>query len=133
MDSRFSISVVREFKYRAKLSDGDIIEADDFKTLFRHARTALRIECGRTDDGHYATATATFSFGWSECHYTKPGYGYGQWHLVNDLGLLYVSTLSEAYTPGDYGDGYSNSRGVDDKYRIMPKLHLSSAYGKTCR
>lgn len=126
MESRFSTSVVREFKYRAKLSYGDIIEADDFKTLFRCARTALRIECGRTDDDHYSCATATLSFGWSECHYTRPGYGYGQWHLVNDLGLLYVTTLSEAYTPGDYGDGYSNSRNTS-------KSHLSSAYGASCR
>lgn len=103
MESTFSLRIDREFCYRAYLpKSGEVLECDNFKTLYRCARKHLRIECGRTDDHHFANGTADFSFGYRVDQYDRPGHCYSEWTSLVDLGNLYVSTLSESYTPGDF-------------------------------
>ena len=102
MESTFSLRIDREFCYRAYIPQtGEVLECDNFKSLYRCARSGLRIECGRTDDHHFANGTADFSFGYRVDRYDRPGHCYSEWTPLVDLGNLYVSTLSEAYAPGD--------------------------------
>ena len=102
MESTFSLRIDREFCYRAYISKtGEVLECDNFKSLYRCARKSLRIECGRTDDIHFDYGTADFSFGYRVDRYDRPGHCYSEWTSLIDLGYLYVSTLSEAYYPGD--------------------------------
>lgn len=102
MESTFSLRIEREFCYRAYIhKTGEVLECDNFKTLYRFARFSLRVECGRTDDHHFANETAHFSFGYRVDQYDRLGHCYSEWTPIVDLGNLYVSTLSEAYYPGD--------------------------------
>lgn len=102
MESTFSLRIDREFCYRAYLrKTGEVLECDNFKTLYHCAWKSLRIECGRTDDYHFANDTAHFSFGYRVDTYDRIGHCFSEWTSLIDLGHLYVSTLSEAYYPGD--------------------------------
>ena len=97
MKPRFPISVIREFKYRAKIvSTGEILESNSFKTLYRVTRSHLRTEV-LYNETEYKYCDAILEFGYSTDYEIKKGYFYSEWTQIKDYGCLQVSTLSECF------------------------------------
>ena len=99
MDSMFSLSVTREFVFRAKMSDGDIVECESFKQLYNLVRKALRIEVGKTSArfDKYERALAVLEFGYTVYHMISKGRGFVERYCIEDYGTMFVSNFSESF------------------------------------
>ena len=93
---RYPLSVERHFCYRAKLNNGDMLETQDFKTLYRRALSVLRTEV-LYNETEYKYAYAVLEFGYCTEYEIKKGYWYSEWTSIKDFGCLQVSTLSECF------------------------------------
>lgn len=120
MDSMFSLSVTREFVFRAKMSDGDVIECESFKQLYNHVRTALRIEVGNTSSrfSKYVSAFAVLEFGYTVHHEISKGRGVCEWHGIEDYGTMFVSNFSESFTRSSDNRELVNYRGCVDGFIV---------------
>ena len=112
MKPRFPLSVTRTFCYRAFLKDsGEMLECNDFKSLYRITKSHLRDEVGSAcSDYHYSTAV--LSFGYATLYEIKPGYYYEEWAELHRFGCFYVSTLTESFMRFRDGKDVVNKRGV---------------------
>ena len=98
---RFPLSVERHFCYRSRLSCGDILESDTFKSLYRFTRSNLRTEVFYHET-EYKYADAVLEFGYYTSYEIRKGYWYTEFTCIRDFGCLQVSTLSEwFYSPED--------------------------------
>lgn len=93
---RFPVSVTREFSYRADLSEtGEILEADDFKSLYHHVLYDLRNQIGsvanRQHDWSFPHVSAVIEFGYRTDYYTDPGHCYSEWTSLKTCCYIYVS------------------------------------------
>lgn len=89
MKPLFPLSVERSFHYRAVIKDtGEILESDNFKSLYHATKSHLRIEVGAVGSDHYNYSTAVLSFGYSTVYESKPGYYYGEWEELQTLGCF---------------------------------------------
>lgn len=94
---RFPLSVERKFIYRAFLKEsGEILEAEDFKTLYRVTRCHLRID-SRYLETEYCSSEATFEYGYSVSYEISKGRFHCEWNSLDSIGYLRVSTLSEMF------------------------------------
>ena len=99
---RFPLSVERHFCYRAKINNsGEILETQDFKTLYRRTLSELRTDVLYLET-EYKYADAVLEFGYYTNYEIRRGYWYSEWTLIKDYGCLQISTLSECfYSTGD--------------------------------
>ena len=112
MKPRFPLSVTRNFIYRAKIRDtGELLECDDFKTLYRVTRSHLRGEIGCVDTEDYSFAGAILSFGYQTMYEVKPGYFYSEWEEITTIGWFFISSFSELFRRFSDGKDVSRTRG----------------------
>ncbi len=93
----FSLSVTRYFTYRAKLSTGDTLETDSFKSLFRFTLRHLRDEVFSVNRDEYSHAEAVLEFGYCTMYEVRKGYFYSEFVTLTEFGELDVSTFSESF------------------------------------
>ena len=112
MKPRFPLSVTRTFCYRAVLKDsGEMLDSENFKSLYRAAKSHLRVEVG-SKDSDYNYSTAVLSYGYRTLYEIRPGYYYEEWENLQTLGCFYVSTLTESFMRLRDGKDVVNKRGV---------------------
>ena len=98
MKPRFPLSVTRHFYYRAtKPGTGELLDCDDFKTLYQVTRSFLRSEIGCPDCEEYSETGAVLSFGYQTLYEVKPGYYYSEWKEIETFGYFYITSLTESF------------------------------------
>lgn len=94
---RFPLSVTRQFYFRSRIeSTGEMIDCNDFKTLYRVTRSHLRTEV-LYKEKEYKRSSAVLEFGYETCYEIEPCYFYTEWTQLDDFGCMFVSTLSESF------------------------------------
>lgn len=94
---RFPLSVERHFCFRArKETTEEILETDNFKSLYHFARSHLRREV-LYKETEYKYSEAVLEFGYYTSWEIRKGYWYTEWTLIKDYGCLQVSTFSECF------------------------------------
>lgn len=115
MKPRFPLSVTRQFFYRAKIREtGELLDCDDFKTLFRVTRSHLRGEIGCVDCEEYSHCGAVLSFGYQTLYEVKPGYFYSEWDEIETIGCFFISSLSESFMRFSDGKDVVRTRGLSN-------------------
>ena len=94
---RFSKSIERHFCYRAYIDDsGEILETQDFKTLWRVTRSHLKTNVRYMEDS-YKSSTAKLVFGYETAYEIRTGYWYVEWTPINEYGRYMAYTDCEWY------------------------------------
>lgn len=92
---KFSLSVNRYFAYRAyNVETGDVLECDDFKTLFRIAMSHARSNVYYGVDDN---CLLRLVYGYDTVYEEKPGHYRGNWETITYYGFVYVSRYTEGY------------------------------------
>lgn len=114
LDSRFPISVSRNFCYRSTIEDlGEILDTDDFKTLYRVTRTHLKDAVSSAIEyDEYKTYCAKMEFGFEILYEVKSGYFYTEWVSLKTIGIMYVGKYYEAMYRTDGTDCVNYRNGV---------------------
>lgn len=94
---RFPLSVERHFCFRASIeSTEEILETDNFKSLYHSVRSHLRTEV-LYKETEYKYSKAVFEFGYYTRWEIREGFWYTEWTQIKDYGCLQVSTFSECF------------------------------------
>ena len=97
---RFPKSVSYIFTYRAIMPWGDILESDNFKSLYRGVLRHLRVEC-LYNETEYKHACAEIEFGYYTHYDVYSGYPVEEWTNIRTCGLVGESTYTEWFVRPD--------------------------------
>lgn len=96
MVPRFPVSVERKFYFRARISNGEILETDSFKSLYRFALINLRGETPRNSTEH-SFNFAWFEFGFDTWYTDHDGKFYSEFTTLRRYGMMWVSNYSQGF------------------------------------
>ena len=91
---RFPETVTHEFVYRAKLPDGDVLECQTFKNLYKAVLHGLRVYC-LYHETEYKYASVELEYGFITRYESWSGCAYEEFCVVRNCGLLGVTTYTE--------------------------------------